>query len=119
MALRIAFGNNQRPTYPNCDFEVRIFVVNRSIHFPVDHAIPSLDLCTNDRQREKSTFDRKRRRSGAKEQDHRKQDPAGHLSPVSIPSWHPDMEKGAGLRPAPVMEKSETAQASEKEAGVI
>jgi hypothetical protein len=78
---RLAFRNDHSSGRSDRNFEVRIFMVDGGVYYPVYDPITRLLLRTDDRQSEITALDRKSGCSRAQEQYQRNQDPATHPRP--------------------------------------
>src|SRR4029077_8999900 len=67
------------------NFKIRIFMVKRSVYYPVYDPITRLKLGPDDREWEISAFYRKGARSQPQEQHQRNQDSSRHRTKNSIP----------------------------------
>src|ERR1017187_6669968 len=82
---RLAFPHDHGSGRSNRNFEVRIFMVDGGVYYPVYDPITRLSLSPDDGQREMAAFDRKGAGSRTQEQQQRNQDPATHPTHDSIP----------------------------------
>ncbi len=81
LALRYHHGSRRSDR----NFKIRIFMVKRSVYYPVHHPIPRLKLGPDYREWEITAFDRKGIRSQPQGQHERNQDSTRHRTKNSIP----------------------------------
>jgi hypothetical protein len=85
-APRLAFPHDHGSSRSDRNFEIRIFMVDGGVYYPVHDPITRFSLNPDDGQWEITAFDRKGAGSQTQEQQQRNQDPAMHPTQNSIPS---------------------------------